>query len=181
MSSSRPSISPRIFSRSASSVAAWQGPPLRSRMRLRDASSSRIASTNETRSIAEAEVVQQLGRLAVVQGAEFLHFPQLDGEDVVESRLVHAGQERLQDVFALPRAVGGGKDELLAGSVRAVRVAPLARESGRWSRPTRSIRRRDRREQAESTAAARPRNRRASSGRIAARSSCRPRSGRRGR
>ena len=181
MSSSRPSISPRIFSRSASSVADLARPAVavENAVARRFQFAHRIDQGDAVH--AEAEVVQQLGRLAVVQGAEFLHFPQLDGEDVVESRLVDAGQQRLQDVFALPRAVGGGKDDLLAGSIRGVRVAPRRRESGRWGRPTRSIRRRGRRERAENIAPARTRNRRASSGRIAARSFCRPRSGRRGR
>ena len=133
------------FSRSASSWATWQGPPLRSRMRLRDVSNSPQHVDQRDAVHARAEVVEQLGGLGVAERAEFLHFAQSDGEDVVEDRLVDVRQEDLEQVLALPGAVGGGQGEfLVAGRVRPGRRGGRS-GSGRWARPLRSSRRAGRR------------------------------------
>ncbi len=63
---------------------------------------------------AGGQIVKQLGGGGVAECAEFLHFPQLDGENVVENRLIDVGKNRFDQMLALPHAVGRGKDDLLA-------------------------------------------------------------------
>ena len=54
------------------------------------------------------DVVQHVGRLGVAERGQLLHLVEADGEDVVERRLVDAGQQRLHDLLAVANAVGGG-------------------------------------------------------------------------
>ena len=54
------------------------------------------------------DAVEHVGRLGVAERGQLLHLAEADGEDVVEGRLVDIGQQRLDDLFALAGAVGGG-------------------------------------------------------------------------
>ena len=130
---------------------------------------------------ARAEVVEKLGGLAVAERAEFLHFPQPDGEDVAEDLLVDVRQKDLEHVLALAGAVGGGEGEFFAARLRRRRRRGGPPGSARRARPTRSSRPADRRAAAADSDAAGAKSRRASSGRSRARWSCRPRSARRAR
>ena len=68
------------------------------------------------------EVVEQFGGLGVAQRGQLLNFAQADGEDVVEHRLVDVRQQHLDEMLALPGAVGSGQRELLAGRAVGGRV-----------------------------------------------------------
>lgn len=53
----------------------------------------------------DAQIVEHRGGFGVAERAKFLDVAQPDGEDVVENRLVDVGQQGLQQVLALTRAV----------------------------------------------------------------------------
>ena len=92
------------------------------------------------------QIVEQLGGLGVAQGGQLLDFAQAHGEHVVEHRLVDVRQEHLEEVLALPRAVGRGERHLLvraavgqadcrSGRSGTARAAPPDQSSRRLGPP----------------------------------------------
>ena len=71
---------------------------------------------------AGGEAVEHLGRFRVAQRAQFLQFAQPDGEHVVVDRLVDVRQQGLDQVLALPGAVGRRKRQPLGTAGRAILV-----------------------------------------------------------
>ena len=62
---------------------------------------------------AGGDAIQHVGRLGVAESGQFLHLAEADGKDVVERRLVDAGQQRLHHLFAVPNAVGGSNQRFV--------------------------------------------------------------------
>ena len=90
------------------SCVIWLGPPCWSRMWFRDVSNSRSDLDQRDAIQAGGDVVEQVGGLRVAERGQLLHFVEAHGEDVVERRLVDAGQQRLHHLFVVANAVGGG-------------------------------------------------------------------------
>ena len=110
------------------------------------------------------DVVEHVGRLGVAERGQLLHLVEADGEDVVERRLVDAGQQRLHDLLVVARAVGGGDQRFVQPRVAVGRrvAGDLELPAGAGSLP--AIRPAGRRGWAADSGGDRAKSRRAPSG-----------------